>query len=352
MTKIRLPIGVLFLVMGAAVGLPGCQTIDFHGSSPVEPVPPMMEPPREKSLMSLPAYRIEVPDVLQIEMLKQVPLPPYRVEAYDVLKISVVGTLPDQSINDYYLVEGEGTVNLGPAYGTVRVVGLTLDETQETIDQHLRRILTQPEVSVQLAQAYGSQPVTGEYLVGPDGTVNLRQYGSVPVAGMTVSQAKSAIEKHLEQYFDSPELSVNVINYNSKFYYVITQGAGLGDNVVKVPITGKETVLDAITQVGGISQLSSTDLWIARPSPGDSGYEQILPIDYEAITRGGCAATNYQLMQGDRVFIAEDKTVTLTNVIAKMTAPFEQLAGTLSLGTNTIRGTQMMGRGYNRSFRR
>jgi len=40
-----------------------------------------------------PAYRVEPPDILQIEMLKMVPLPPYRIEVYDVLQIRVAGTL-------------------------------------------------------------------------------------------------------------------------------------------------------------------------------------------------------------------------------------------------------------------
>ena len=58
--------------------------------------------------------------------------------------------------------------------------------------------------------------------------------------------------------------------------------------------------------MNGLSQVSSTQIWIARPAPGGTGYEQILPIDYEAISKGGSSATNYQILPGDRVFIAED----------------------------------------------
>ena len=87
---------------------------------------------------------------------------------------------------------------------------------------------------------------------------------------------------------------------------MITAGGGLGDNVRRIPITGNETVLDAISAVNGLSQVSSTKIWIARPAPGGFGCEQIMPVDYEAITRGGLTATNYQIMPGDRVFIASD----------------------------------------------
>ena len=151
----------------------------------------------------------------------------------------------------------------------------------------------------------------------------------------------------MSQYFDSPEVAVDVIAYNSKVFYVITQGAGLGDNVRRVPITGNETVLDALSVVNGLSQVSSTKVWIARPAPGGFGCQQILPVDYEAIAKGGSAATNYQVMPGDRVFIAEDNVIAFNNYLTKVTAPIEKLLGISSLGTSSVRSMQTMGRNYN-----
>lgn len=353
--------GLLLAVLAVwgASGLCGCQAIDVQNASLEGPAPPVMEPPREKSLVSLPSYRIEPPDVLQLEVFKLVPLPPYRAEIYDVLQIQVMGTLPEWPIGPidaygrptpdggYYLVEAEGTVNLGPAYGTVRVAGMTLEQIEEALRQHLLRVLRDPVVSVKLARASGTQPISGPYLVGPDGTVNLRQYGAVHVAGQTVAEAKVALERHLAQYFDAPEVSVDVAAYNSKVYYVVTAGAGLGDNIVRVPITGNETVLDAISTIGGLSQISSKQIWIARPAPGDFGCEQILPVDWMAITRGGSTATNYQIMPGDRIFIADDSLVALANFVNRVISPIERLVGFTSLGASTVRNLQTLGRGYN-----
>lgn len=355
MTRACCPIRMPLLAVLAActgVGLAGCQAIDFYDQSLEQPVAPSMEPPREKSLIMLPSYRVAPPDLLQIEVLKLVPLPPYRAEAYDVLQIEVVGTLLDQPINDYYLVEAEGTINLGPAYGSVRVAGMTIEEIRQAVTRHLEQVLRRPEVSVQLARTSGMQPISGEYLVAPDGTVNLRQYGSVHVAGKTMAEIKAALERHLSQYFDSPEVGVNVLAFNSKVYYVIIEGANLGDNVVRVPITGKEKVLDALSNVGGLTELSSKDIWIARPAPGGFGYEQILPIDYDAVTRGASADTNFQLMPGDRVYVAENDMIALNNLVRIVTNPFERIAGISSLGVSTIKNMATLGRGYNKLFRR
>ena len=355
MTTVCRPIRVRLLALLSvcgAIGLSGCQAIDHYDPTLQQQVLPLsMEPPREKAMISLPAYRLEAPDVLTIEMLKLVPLPPYRAEIYDVLQIQVVGTFPDQPINGLYIVEAEGTVNLGPTYGVVRVVGMTFDEIRPAIQGHLQQVLRDPEVSIQLAQSAGTQEITGQYLIGPDGSVNLRRYGTVSVAGMTIAEARVALEKHLSQYFDSPEVAIDVTSYNSKVYYVITEGASLGDNITRLPITGKETVLSALTKVGGRSQLSGKDIWIARPSPASVGLIQQMPVDYDAITFGGNASTNYQILPGDRVFIGENRMLALTNIVTKLTRPFESAAATASLGGTTIRGWQTLGRRFNQRNR-
>jgi polysaccharide biosynthesis/export protein len=340
---------IRLLLLAAVLTLAGCHAVDYYDASLRKPVPPTMEPPRERAMVSLPAYRVEPPDILQIEMLKLVPLPPYRVEIYDVLQIRVLGTILDQPIDGFFLVEGEGIVTLGPAYGTVRVAGMTITETTDAITKKLSEVLSKPDVSVQLAKTAGTQPITGQYLIAPDGTINLRQYGLLHVSGKTITEIRTDLQKHLSKYFDSPDATVDVIAYNSKVYYVITEGAGLGDNVRRVPVTGNDTVLDALSAVNGLSQVSGAQVWIARPAPGNFGCEQILPVDYASVSRGGSTATNYQVLPGDRVYIAEDNVVSFSNWLTKMTAPIERLLGVASLGTSAARSFQTMGRNYNQS---
>ena len=55
---------------------------------------------------------------------------------------------------------------------------------------------------------------------------------------MTLDGARNAIESYLAQYLEAPIISVTVAAYNSKVYYVIVQGAGLGDNLFRLPATG------------------------------------------------------------------------------------------------------------------
>jgi polysaccharide export outer membrane protein len=139
-----------------------------------------------------------------------------------------------------------------------------------------------------------------------------------------------------------PEISVDVLGYNSKVYYIITDGAGFGETVVRVPYTGNETVLDALSlsNWGGIApQASKCRIWVARPAPVDvackSG-DQILKVDYNAIAQCGQTATNWQLFPGDRVYIASDPLIKLDGVISIITQPIERLFGFSLFGQSTI----------------
>jgi polysaccharide export outer membrane protein len=134
------------------------------------------------------------------------------------------------------------------------------------------------------------------------------------------------IEAHLENFLEDLEVSVDVWAYNSRVYYVITEGGGTGDGVTRFPITGNETVLDAIANVNGLTEVSSKRIWIARPNPSGDGM-QVLPCDWQGITATGVASSNYQIMPGDRVFVAEDKRVAFDSSLAKTLAPLERVAG-------------------------
>jgi polysaccharide biosynthesis/export protein len=103
------------------------------------------------------------------------------------------------------------------------------------------------------------------------------------------------------------------------------QGAEQGDVVRRVPITGNDTVLDALSTFNGPVQLSGKKMWIARPSPSNPAEGTILPVDYAAIVQRGATASNYQIMPGDRLFIAEDKTQAADNPAPKKAGSAERM---------------------------
>jgi polysaccharide export outer membrane protein len=325
------------------------RTMPIHPGLPGAPGNPIPGPgpcPTELAPVSHPPYTIAPPDIITIDAVRLVPKPPYRVEPLEVLFINVTDTLPNQPISGAFVVSPEGTVNLGFDYGSVRVGGMSLDQIQTAVRTHLSRSLRNAQVTVALAQFRGLQQLRGEHLVRSDGTISLGTYGSVYVAGMTLGQAKCVIEKHLSEYLLNPQIAVDVFAYNSKVFYVIFDGGGFGQQVYRLPVTGNETVLDAIGFVQGLSPVSSKRrIWLARPSPVHNGCNQILPVDWNAITMAGSTATNYQIFPGDRVYVSADCLITVDNYLSKILAPVERVLGGILLGTTTAETFQNLRNG-------
>jgi polysaccharide export outer membrane protein len=196
------------------------------------------------------------------------------------------------------------------------------------------------------------QRIGGPHLVRPDGYVSLGIYGSARVAGLTLDQAREAIADEIfrtqtpAKRPDPTKIYVDVLAYNSKVYYIITDGGGYGEQVYRMPITGNETVLDAMSLINGLPPVASKKhIWVARRVPDHGGAGNILPVDWISITQGGSAATNYQILPGDRVYVHSDKLIRLDTWLSKLIAPAERVLGVTLLGSETVNSIRNRGSG-------
>jgi len=285
-----------------------------EGAAPAQPptAPPVVRPPHEHRMVSLPPYTIEPPDILKIELLAMSPGENYRVHPGDTF--AAQANAPGENGEPvHWVVDKQGFLDFDePKLTNVKVGGLTVAEAVTLIKSRIFATVPKdklPEdidLQIWLERAAGLAPIKGEFLVSPDGRVNLgAAFGLVHLAGMTIEGAKAAIEEQLAKTLDKPEVSVNVFAYNSKVYYVISQNSEKGDQVARCPVTGNETVLDALSQTNGLEHLEKKKIWIARPSPGKGQADSILPVSFQEIARGSAAGTNYQILPGDRIFVAE-----------------------------------------------
>jgi polysaccharide biosynthesis/export protein len=296
--------------------------------------------PRELRMTTLPPYVIEPPDILLVNTLRVVPKPPYRIQPLDAIYIQATpGTvLPDAPIRGAYGIDPDGTVNLGVAYGIVPVAGLTIAQAQAAITDFLKKnVVKDPQIQVSLAQSRGMMQIQGIHLVRMDGTISLGVYGNLYITGMTIDQARKAIEQFLDQSLLEPEISLDVYSYNSKWYYIVADRAGFGQSVFRLPITGRDTVLDALSQIGGTQSYSSKRcMWVARPNGEDPKCQQILPVDWMALTKGGSPETNYQLLPGDRLYVASNPLINANNVLTQYLAPIQTGMGFTLLSTSLL----------------
>jgi polysaccharide biosynthesis/export protein len=348
---------LFILIAGAAPS--GCATPSLRKSLPEIAA---SDVPRELSKVSIPAYRVEPPDILLMEAVNNIRPANDGLRVGDELLIKAANLLPVDPDGDpvlemtkvisdgpigggqfqTHMVQADGTVDLGPHYGSVPVEGLTVKQSRDEIERHLREVvgLEDPKVTVTMPNVSGKQVISGEHLVRPDGTISLGVYGSVHVAGMTLDEVKDAVEAHLSQFIHKPEINVDVLAYNSKSIYVVTDGGGFGEQVIKLPYTGSETVLDAIADIQGLSEVSSKKIWVARPAPNGMECAQNLLVDWRGITQDGVTTTNYQLLPGDRIYIQADGWVAFDNLVIRVTQPIGRIFGFTLLGNGTVRALQ------------
>jgi protein involved in polysaccharide export with SLBB domain len=167
------------------------------------------------------------------------------------------------------------------------------------------------------------------------------------LADKTVTEAREAVQTRLSQYFDSPSVGVEVVQFNSKSYFVIAESSQGNGTLRRFPITGNETVLDAICQLERVVRITGKTVWVARPAPGDSGRDQVLPVNWDEIAQGGRTDTNYQLLPGDRVYIVEDRAIGVNAFIGKFASPIERLLGLGYRASAEALDAEALGRAYN-----
>jgi tetratricopeptide (TPR) repeat protein/protein involved in polysaccharide export with SLBB domain len=160
-----------------------------------------------------------------------------RIEPFDLLTVWVRGVLDEYPIQKRLLVEPSGSVSLGPAYGRVKLQGLTLDQAETAIKKHLEETFRSVNVEVLAAgravrwaeqppqppyrirpgdplqiEAVGvlpNEPINAGYRIDANGQIQFgKTYGSVSVKGLTNEEAENAVTEHLKELFVRPKASV------------------------------------------------------------------------------------------------------------------------------------------------
>jgi polysaccharide export outer membrane protein len=267
------------------------------------------------------SYFIAPPDILNVQVVNYIPKSPCLLKVFDIISIDATGVSPDFPISGAFCIEPGGVVQLGFEYGSVKIEGLSVEQAKEAISKHLTNfwekrtvypvdpdLVVKPApvgVTVRLARMGEMQQVNGQHAVGPDGYITLGSYGRVYVHGLTVPECQQGIEFHLSQFLEQPRVVVEVHASNSKNYYVIVRSNGertKGDQILRFPCTGDDTVLGALTNMAGL--VSSSDCVIKHIRPGEGGEPLIRLLSWEKVlfSKSGFG-DKVQILPEDRIVL-------------------------------------------------
>ena len=145
-------------------------------------------------------------------------------------------------------MRGDGsTLIAGLRGGAVEVAGEPPDRVHVDVFRH-------PEHST---------PATGA-LLDTDGRIDLPLVGPVPLAGLTLDEARARITGELERFIQDPQVSFYLLDNASRRFYVFGEVAQPGARLLDRPLTA----LQALSLAGGF-----------RPGADGAGLEVVAPVE-------------------------------------------------------------------------
>jgi polysaccharide export outer membrane protein len=136
--------------------------------------------------------------------------------------------------------------------------------------------------------------------VRPDGKVSVPLINDVVAAGRTPEEVKDEITRRLSKHLDSPDVTVIVLEMNSRFVSVVGRVA----KTARIPVSEDLRIVEAIALAGGFDEFADrSDIRVVRHLP--DGKEVEYPFDYDAYMAGRAPDTNFLLQAGDVIYVPD-----------------------------------------------
>lgn len=141
-----------------------------------------------------------------------------------------------------------------------------------------------------------------QVVIRPDGKISLALIGDVVASGLTAEQLAKTIAEKYKAVKENPSVSVNVIEVNS--YYVFLVGEVIKPG--KLQLKSYTTILQAISLAEGFTQFASRNsIMVVRTTRDEDGkHKEIrIPLRYSDLISEEGAVYNLTLKSGDTVVV-------------------------------------------------
>lgn len=149
---------------------------------------------------------------------------------------------------------------------------------------------------------WGNPEVSASVPVRPDGMITSPLIEDLPVSGRTSSQVAREIEKHLNKYIKSPNVTVTITGFQGIYPQQI-RVVGAAAKPQALPYREGMTILDLMIAVGGLTEYADgNEAKIVRTIDGK---QTSLPVRLKDLLKKGNIKANAELRPGDVVIIPE-----------------------------------------------
>lgn len=184
----------------------------------------------------------------------------------------------------------------------ITAIGLTFCSHFETNDKTVSRTVVPfsfiigPQDVLEI-QVWKEPELSRQVLVRPDGKMSFPLVNDVQAEGLTTLELKALLTEALKNFIENPEVTVALLELNSKNFYIIGEVSNPGT----YSLIPDMTVLQAISVAGGLGEWAEKDgILIIRTS---NATEEIINFDYEEVIAGNNLEQNILLMPNDTIIV-------------------------------------------------
>ncbi len=146
-------------------------------------------------------------------------------------------------------------------------------------------------------QVWREPDFSRQVLVRPDGKITFPLIGDIQASDMSTMDLRALLTEKLDSFVDNPEVTVIVLESQSKNFYII----GRVNQPGTYPLSPHMTVLQALSVAGGFGEWAHKDnIRIIRRS-GEK--EEILRFDYDKVISGKNLEQNILLQPNDTIIV-------------------------------------------------
>jgi polysaccharide export outer membrane protein len=145
---------------------------------------------------------------------------------------------------------------------------------------------------------WGHEDLQQNVVVGPDGQISFPMIGGVQAEGLTIDQLTDLMVEKLQEYIKINDAQLNIVFRKYEQVKVMILGAVNQPGAYQV--RPGDQVLDLLSLAGGTTKSAAMNNLKLRRE------EESLTVDLEAILDNKSAEDNYQLHEGDTLYVPED----------------------------------------------
>lgn len=166
--------------------------------------------------------------------------------------------------------------------------------TQDTSQSKDYRIGPQDVLKIDV---WKEDQLTRTVPVRPDGKISLPLLNDVQAAGLTPMDLATSIRDGLKKFINDPQVTVTVVEINSRRVYVTGEVARPG----AFPLLPNMTVLQVLSTAGGFTQFAKEkNIYVLRT---ENGKQVKLPFNYKDAINGKKPEQNVMLHPGDVIVV-------------------------------------------------